>query len=163
MALTQADIEIINAYRAWIERRVAESGYYGPCERHDRSDGSTLLSRFDAGGRIWLEVGLRPFIPQVRTAIVTDDRWKSEELEEAIESTGDTMSEFLEAGFDEADLDWREPPVEHYRDGGKYFYFATPLELSSLSDLTRDDVRTKTFKMLEGYRIAFGPSLTRRS
>ena len=70
------------------------------------------------------------------------------------------MEEFVGVGMNEAGLDWDEPPVEHYRDGGEFFYFATPLAIEELPDLERDQVRNKVVRMLEGYLIAFGPALT---
>ncbi|MCC7290896.1 MAG: hypothetical protein IT449_02405 [Phycisphaerales bacterium] len=159
MPLSDCDVSIISSFRDWLDARRASGG--DPSLRDDRADGSSLLTRFPAGPQTWLEVAVRPYIPQVRVGIVTDDRWKNEELEEAVESTGDTMSEFVEAGFHEVDLDWRDPPVEHYRDRGKDFTFATPLDLSSMDDLSRDDVRTRVWKMVEGYRTAFAAALTK--
>lgn len=163
MALAPSDVSRIEAFREWVEGQVAATGRYGPPARADRDDRSTLVTRFAAGASLWLEFAVRPYIPQVRAGILTDDRWKSEELEEAIESTGDTMSEFIEAGFDEVDLDWRDPPVEHYREGGKYFYFATPLGLVGLSDLDHMDVRRKTLHMVFGYAAAFFPALQKKA
>lgn len=84
-----------------------------------------------------------------------------QELEERIEETGDTMPEFLELGFDEAGLDWREPQVEHYRDQGKYFCFATPLELKSVRDLDSTEVRERVRAMFEGYYHAFRGAIER--
>ena len=65
----------------------------------------------------------------------------------------------VELGFEDAGLTWEEPTVEHYRDGGKFFYFATPLTLEDLEDLEQEEVRNKALRMLEGYLLAFGPAL----
>ncbi len=87
------------------------------------------------------------------------DRWLSESLEQLIEDSDDTMSEFVELAFDEAGLTWIDPPVEHYRDGDKNFYFATGFEIDSLSALNESSHFAKTSQMLEGYYEAFKPAI----
>jgi hypothetical protein len=159
MPLSEKDRERIESFRGYVEDTVAADDRYGPKQRLDREDGSTLATRFSAGPKCWFEVAIRPFIPQVRVGFLTEDRWKSEECEEAIQDSGDTMQEFVGMGMQDAGLDWSEPPVEHYREAGQYFYFATPLALDSLEDLEMDEVRDKTVRMLEGYFIAFGPAI----
>ncbi len=159
MPLTELDRDRIDHFRTYMEDALAQDDRYGAPVRHDRDDDSILATRFEVGPNFWLELGVRPFIPQLRIGILTDDRWKSEELEELIESSGDSMVEFVELGFDEAGLDWKNPPVEHFRDAGTYFYFATPLDLSEIAELEADEPRAKALRMLEGYLIAFGPAV----
>lgn len=160
MALNQEDRDRIESFRAYVEGMVAPDDRYGPATRDDREDESTLATRFTAGTACGFEVAIRPLIPQVRVAFLTENRWTNEECEKAVEESGDSMEEFVGMGFSDAGLEWPEPPVEHYREGGKYFYFATPLGLDELADLERDEVRNKTLRMLEGYLIAFGPAIT---
>ncbi|MCG3127156.1 MAG: hypothetical protein CHACPFDD_02014 [Phycisphaerae bacterium] len=155
MPLSQADRQHIAAFREALERRYGGDGRVQGVSRQDRGDESTLASRFAVGEKLWLEVALRPFVPQIRVGIMTDDRWLSEDLEQVIEDSGDEMSEFVEAGFEEAGLTWRAPQVEHYRDQGKYFYFATPLEIASLAELSDAAVSEKVGRMVEGYYEAF--------
>ena len=159
MPLSEQDRDRIEAFRTFIADSVATDDRYGPAARHDREDGSTLATRWHAGPSCWFEIAVRPLIPQVRVGFLTEDRWKSEELEQAIQDSGDTMSEFVGVAMEDAGLDWPEPPVEHYREGGQYFYFATPLTIEELRDLDSDEVRDKTLRMLEGYLIAFGPAI----
>jgi hypothetical protein len=161
MPLTSADRELIQRCRAAFEQRYSADPRLGPATRLDRPDESTLISRFPVADRLWLEWQLRPFLPQFRAGIVTDDRWLSEELETAIEDSGDTMSEFVELGFEEVGLTWKNPTVEHYRDQGKYFYFATALELHALKDLDEPSVTRKTEQMIEGYYEAFRHKIER--
>ena len=160
MPLTEQDRDRIESFRTFIADTVATDARYGSASPNDREDESTLATRFSAGPSCWFEVAVRPFIPQLRVGFLTDDRWKSEELEQAIQDSGDTMSEFLGVALQDAGLDWPEPPVEHYREGGQYFYFATPLAIDELRDLESDELRDKTLRMLEGYLIAFGPAIT---
>lgn len=160
MPLNEQDRERIEAFRVFVEDSLATDDRYGAKSREDREDDSTLATRFAVGAACWFEFAVRPMIPQVRVAFLTENRWTNEECEEAVEESGDSMEEFVGMGFSDAGLDWAEPPVEHYREGGKHFYFATPLALEELSDLDRDEVRNKTLRMLEGYLIAFGPAIT---
>lgn len=158
MPLSDAQRQLIREFRDWFDRALKDDARFGPPIRDDRADESTLASRWPTAQnpRVWLEVAVRPFLPQVRVGILTDDRWKSEEFEEKIEESGDTMNEFVGLGFEESGLDWEEPPVEHYRDQGTYFYFATPLEIASLAGLAEDAVRIRARQMLDGYFHAFG-------
>ncbi len=146
-------------FRNYIENSAATDERYGPIQRHDRDDQSLFASRFEMAPKCWLEVALRPFIPQVRIGFLTTDRWKSEDAESMIEDSGDSMSEFVGVGFNDAGLDWDEPPVEHFREAGQFFYFATPLDIDDLRELESDEIRNKTLRMLEGYLIAFGPTM----
>jgi len=145
----------IEAFRAHIEEAVLrEHGWDAP-QRHDRQDGSTLATRYPVREHVWIEYAVRPFLPQVRVGLLTDDRWLSEEFEQRIEDSGDTMTEFVGLAFETAGLDWSDPPVEHYREGGTHFYFATPLDLQRLEELDEPAVRDKVRRMLAGYREAF--------
>jgi len=159
MPLTEQDRETMEAFRTFIQDSIAPDDRYGAARRHDRDDESLLAVRFEAGPSCWFEVAVRPTIPQVRVGFLTSDRWKSEECEQAIQDSGDSMNEFVGTGFEEAGLDWPEPPVEHFREAGQFFYFATALPIDELRDLDLDETRDKTLRMLEGYLIAFGPAI----
>lgn len=155
MSLTDPQRACIAAFRDSIESALTDDRRFSAVTRHDRPDGSTLATRWQAAEHVWFELALRPFIPQVRIGILTDDRWKSEDFEDKIEESGDSMSEFVGLGMNEAGLNWDEPPVEHYRADLTHFYFATPLELQSLDDLSQPAVRDRALKMLDGYFRAF--------
>ena len=161
MPVTEDQREAVETFRAAFEAQLADDERFGAATRHDRDDASTLATQFAVAENLWVELAVRPLIPQVRVGLVTSDRWLSEDLENAIEDTGDTMSEFLETGFDEVGLEWIDPPVEHYREAGKYFYFATPLELSALAELGQADVAAKVRGMLLGYYEAFKLPITK--
>lgn len=159
MALNEQQRAKVDDFRSYVEDSVAQDDRYGPPSRCDRDDESTLATRFQAAPTCWFEVAVRPMIPQVRVGFLTTDRWKSEECEQAIEDSGDSMNEFVGMAFEDANLEWAEPPVEHYREAGENFYFATPLMVDEIADLDSDEVRTKVLRMLEGYLIAFGPAI----
>lgn len=161
MPLSATDRDLIQRFRDDIERRYASDARFAGVSRHDRDDESTLQSRFEITPHLWIEACIRPFLPQFRAGIMTDDRWLSEELEEAIEETGDEMGEFIEAGFDEVGLSMKNPQVEHYRDQGKYFYFATPIDLAALADLTSPKTIDTAMRMLDGYFEAFRSKIER--
>jgi hypothetical protein len=153
--------DVIETFRSTFERDLAGDPRFSGMHRHDRSDGSTLATRWTsaANEHVWFEIAIRPQIPQIRVGILTDDRWKSEDLEEKIEESGDTMGEFVEMGFEEAGLTWLNPIVEHYREEMKFFYFATAFEPGSLDQLGKDETRAKVRQMLDGYHHAFAPFL----
>lgn len=155
MPLSARENELIREFRESFENRCRGDARFRGVSRLDREDGSTLSTRFEVAPRLWLELAIRPGIPQLRAGILTDDRWKNEDLEDKIEETGDTMNEFVELGFQEAGLEWPNPPVEHYRDQGKYFCFTTPIELPSVAALADPAVFEKAGRMLDGYYEAF--------
>lgn len=161
MPLTQTQLDHVSAFRDKMEAEYRGDSRFAGATRHDRADGSLLATRFTTAGnpQVWLEVAIRPQIPQVRIGILTDDRWKSEDFEEKIEESGDTMREFVEMGFEEAGLEWLEPPVEHFREDRKYFYFATALDLQNTEELSQPAVMNKARQMLDGYYHAFGKYL----
>lgn len=157
MSLTDAQRKIVGAFRDQFESTLRNDARFSGVTRDDRADGSTLATRFAATDSIWLEVAVRPLLPQVRVGILTNDRWKSEDWEEKIEESGDSMSEFIGMGMNDAGLDWEEPPVEHYRADLKYFYFATPLDLTAIDQLTDPAINNKLRQMFDGYYKAFAP------
>lgn len=163
MPLTLGDRELIEKFRRELEQRLTADPRFRSASREDRDDGSYLASRFAVGERLWIELAVRPLIPQVRAGIVSDDRWVSEDLEQVIEDSGDEMDEFVEMGFEEAGLSWPAPTVEHYRDQGKYYYFATALPLTRLSELGESATIDKVQRMLHGYYLAFRPAIEKKA
>ncbi len=159
MAVDDAARMKIEAFRQRFREKYAGDARFQAVEDADREDGSSLATRFKLADHLWLEMCLRPHIPQLRAGIVTDDRWISEDLEQVIEDSGDTMSEFVELGFEEAGLEWPEPPVEHYREAGRDFYFSTGFELDSLDALDDPQVFEKICRMFDGYYEAFKPAI----
>ncbi len=157
MSLTETNLRVVDEFRDWIDRAIQSDGRFAEPVRDDRPDRSTLATRYPtrANPRVMIEIAVRPYLPQLRVGIVTDDRWKSEDFEEKIQESGDSMSEFVGLALEECGVDWTEPPVEHYRDQMKYFYFATPVELESLEELGREAMRDKARRMVSGYYFAF--------
>ncbi len=151
----------MEAFRSSFEKELEGDSRFAGNHRHDRSDGSTLATRWvsTVNPHVWFEIAVRPQIPQIRVGVLTDDRWKSEDFEEKIEESGDTMGEFVEMGFEEAGLTWLDPIVEHYREDMKYFYFATAFEPASVDELRSEAVLTKIRQMFDGYYHAFAPYL----
>ncbi|MHC4441339.1 MAG: hypothetical protein ACYTF1_18610 [Planctomycetota bacterium] len=146
---------IIDDFRGWIESGVSNFLQTSDFDRHDREDGSSLLTRWPAGRHYWYEISLHPFLPQLRIGIMTDDRFRSQDLEHLISDSGDTLQEFVMQGFELAGLHWSYPPVEHYCEEGLRYYFSTPTDLRSIDQLNDEACRTKTLKILAGYRYAF--------
>ncbi|HRX84782.1 MAG TPA: hypothetical protein P5572_07170 [Phycisphaerae bacterium] len=156
MAITQEQTKQVEEFRAWVEQQLDGDDRFGTSDTFDREDGSTLTTRWTLSDDLMLEVTVRPLIPQVRVGVVTEDRWKSEEIEQAIEDSGDNMSEYLEVALAEVELDWVDPPVEHYRDQGRWYSFVTPIDLTRLAELSDAAVQKKVLQLIDGYVNSYG-------
>lgn len=163
MPLSDSDRQIITEFRERFAATYGADARFHGVQAEDRGDDALLASRFQVADHLWLELAIRPFIPQVRVGIVTDDRWKNEDLEDKIEESGDTMAEFVEMGFEEAGMEWIDPPVEHFREQGRYFCFTTPVELDSIARLSEPATQRKLELMFEGYYQAFKPAILKAS
>ncbi len=161
MQLSAADRQRIQQFRQRLTDHYAGDPRVLAVSSEDRPDDSTLSTRLQVSEHIWLDLTIRPFLPHLRGGIMTDDRWANEELEEAIEETGDEMGEFIEASFDAVGLEWKNPLVEHYRDQGKYFYFATAHDLGSLARIDAPETFERARLMIEGYYDAFASRIRR--
>ncbi|TWT42064.1 hypothetical protein RAS1_31920 [Phycisphaerae bacterium RAS1] len=170
MPLSTLDRQLIARFRDKLKARYAGDARFSSVSVDDRRDESSFATRFAAAPHVWVDVVLRPHIPQLRAGIVSDDRWLNADFEDAIEASGDTMGEFVELGFEEAGLTWRSPIVEHYREISEdsasgsgqpatFFYFATAFELANLNALSDAAVFDKVCRMLEGYYEAFRPTI----
>lgn len=155
MSLDEHCWGIIDDFRGWIEPAVSGFLQVSDFDRHDLGDSSLLLTRWPAGRHYWYEIAIRPFLPQVRAGMMTDDSFRSRDLEDLISDSGDTMQEFVVRGFEWAGLVWSGPPVEHYREQGLRYYFSTPMDLRSIDQLSNEAFRARTLKVLAGYRYAF--------
>ncbi len=155
MPLDDRARQIVREFRAWIISAVGGELQFRAMECRDREDESTLGTRWEVDHHLWYEIAIRPFLPQVRIAILTDDPWRSRDFEQMIEGATLTVQEFVGLGFESAGLAWRDPPVEHYCEKGRHYYFATPLDLESIDQLTDQAFREKTRKVLDGYCRAF--------
>ncbi len=159
MPLSEADLELIEEFRNYVEGFVDGDDRYGPASRVDSDDQSIMACRFEAGGDGWLEVAVHTAIPQVRVGYLTRDESLGSETEQAILDEGGTLPGHVGQAFSEAGLDWPDPPVEQSHVVGEYSYFATPLEIDELGDLEFGDTRSQAVRMLEGYLIAFGSEI----
>jgi hypothetical protein len=159
MPLSEDDVELIEAFRAYIEDFVAADDRYGPSSRVSSDDESITACRFEAGPSSWFEVAVHHTTPQVRVGFLTMDTSVGDEVEQAIQDAGGTLNGYVGGGFVDAGLDWPDPPVEQLHEPGEYSYFATPLEIDDFGDLDFADIRGKVVRMLEGYLIAFGPEI----
>lgn len=142
-------------FRAGVETLAGTRLSLRELERRDRDDRWVLISRWPIDGRWWLELTIRPTLPQVRMGVMTDDPERCRDAEKMIADLSLTIREFVGLGFKEAGLDWPEPPVEHYREGTERFCFATALDIESLEDLAGEAIRDKVLRVLDGYHRCF--------
>jgi hypothetical protein len=151
MSLTSDQRRLVEDFRTWIEGKVTvRLGNIEP-ERHDGADASILTTRWLIEPHFWHEITVRPTLPQVRVAILTDDRWRSRDFREMIEAGGYTLQEFVAMACASVGLEWADPPVEHYREKGEWFRFATPIDLRSLDQLADADFRDRFQRLSAGY------------
>jgi hypothetical protein len=153
--LTEGDLSVIESFRSGVESLAGARLGLPAFTRHDREDHWTMATRWLLDRRWWLEMAIRPTLPQIRVGVVTDDGDRSRDAEQMISDLSLTIREFVGLGFKAAGLDWPEPPVEHYREGADRFCFATPLDLTRLSEMAGEEIREKTRRMLDGYRRCF--------
>src|SRR5262249_30204653 len=80
MSLTSKQQEAIAEFRECFERGLANDPRFAKPTRDDRPDQSTLATRWASvvNPNVWFEAAVRPFLPQLRIGLLTDDRWKSE-------------------------------------------------------------------------------------
>ncbi len=159
MTLDEDSLDLIEAFLEYVEDSVVADDRYGQTTRVDAEDGSTIAIRFEAAASCYFEVAVRTDGTLIRVGFLTDDPVVGEEVEHALEGSGETAEDFLGSGFVHAGLDWLQPPVERSSEQEGQFRFTTPLEIDELLDLDADEARGKTLRMLEGYLIAFGPAL----
>jgi hypothetical protein len=155
MCLDERHRDLVHAFREQIERQLADEPGFGPVSRHDIPDRPRLITRWLADKRVWYELAVRPTLPQVRVGMLTDARWRRQDFERMVADSGDTLRELIEAAFAAAGITWHEPPVEHYREHERLFYFATPVDLESLDDLAAEALPDRICRMLKGYHLAF--------
>jgi hypothetical protein len=94
-------------------------------------------------------VGERHGGTTLRVGFAAKDRWANEEVEDAVESNGGTMTEFLEDAM-EAD-DALEYPVQHFHEAG-WFHFACDLPAADLD---------RVWYYLDGYARAILPIVSK--
>ncbi|HPD28855.1 MAG TPA: hypothetical protein PLL20_02590 [Phycisphaerae bacterium] len=154
-SLTRQELDLIEAFRSRVETLAGTRLGLPQLERHDRPDHWVMASRWPMDRHWWLELAVRPTVPQIRVTVVTDDPMRSLDAEVMISESSLTLREFISLGFHDAGLAWPEPPVEHYRENAERFCFATPLDLASLDELCGEAMREKVLKMLDGYHRCF--------
>jgi hypothetical protein len=155
MSLTKRELTLIELFRSGVETLAGTKLGLSDPERHDRDDHWIISIRWLIDQHWWLELIIRPTLPQVRVGVVTDDQDRCRDVEKMIVDSSLNLREFIGLGFKSAGLNWAEPLVERFREGADRFCFATPLDLSSLEDLTGELIRDKILKMLDGYHQCF--------
>jgi hypothetical protein len=152
------DRERIEAFRDYIEDSVLSDDRYGAASRHDTEPKSLFATRFEVAPECWLAVEVLADQARVAVAFLTSDHSRAELVEQAIAEAGGDASRYLGEAFQEAGMDWPDPPVAVAPQDGLYGY-VTLVQLDELRDLDNDSIRDKTLRMLEGFMMAFAPAL----
>lgn len=141
--------------KTWLTARIKSSPYADklvePTPRV-AGGGDAILAAFGVSDTKVIYVGTRHGGETVRVGFAAKDRWANEEVEEAVESNGGTMREFLEDEM-EADDDL-EYDVQHFHEAG-WFHFASDLPLGAA--LATDAGREKVWYYVDGYARAILP------
>ena len=119
--------QMSDSLKTWLEQKARSSAHAellidNPPEVH--GGGESILLAIGPSPEKVVYLGLRHEGATVRVGFAARDRWANEEVEEAVESNGGTMTEFLEDEM-EAD-DELEFTVQHFHDTG-WFHFASDI------------------------------------
>lgn len=117
--------------------------------------GDTILAAVGPAENKVVYLGLRHGGETVRVGFAAKDRWANEEIEDAVESNGGTMTEFLEDEM-EAD-DELEYQVQHFHDSG-WFHFASDIAKDA-AWLASDEGREILWYYFDGYARGILPHL----
>lgn len=88
-------------------------------------------------------------------ALVMDNRWQSQSIEQTLMHTGDKLPDLLEEEFANLDMPGTRPPVDHFRDAAKLFTFRS--KVATLDEVARDPVATakRAWNYLLAYEATF--------
>ena len=155
---SETECEIIESFLTYMEGSVEGDDRYGPGARAQADDGSSFSLSFSLGDASWLEVGLLADGTKVWVGFGSTDENAPTVVKEMLGEYNNSLSSMVQAGFQDASLDWSDPPVE---ESANPYRLVTPIATDELADLEFDDLRTKMERMLEGYLIALGPAIAR--
>lgn len=142
--------------KTWLEAKVAGSTHKDlvvspPPEVAGGGDDIVMAIGHDADKVVYL--GRRHNGDSYRVGFAAKDRWANEEVEDAVESNGGTMTEFLEDEM-EAD-DELEHQVQHFHDSG-WFHFASDIGKDA-AFFDSDEGRELLWYYFDGYARAILP------
>ena len=120
--------------------------------------GETIVAAVGPAADKVVYLALRHGGTTVRIGFAAKDRWANEEIEDAVEGNGGTMTEFLE---DEMEADDKlEFTVQHFHEAG-WFHFATDIPQSAAYFAT-DAARDLVWFYFDGYARAILPILAKK-
>lgn len=115
--------------------------------------GDAVLAAVGPGPDKVVYLGTRHGGTTIRVGFAAKDRWANEEIEDAVESNGGTMTEFLE---DEMEADDKlEFPVQHFHEAG-WFHFACDISQPE-AWLASEEGRELLWFYFDGYARAVLP------
>lgn len=88
-------------------------------------------------------------------ALVMDNRWQSQSIEQTLVHSGDKLPDLLEEEFANLDMPGTRPPVEHFRDESKLYTFRS--KIASLDEVDRDPIAAAklAWAYLSAYEATF--------
>jgi hypothetical protein len=151
MAISRHNFEIIESFRQWLAEEVARAFELGAEQRLDRADSWRLCSQWQAEKHLWLAVLIHPTFPQVKIGLMTDDSCHDRDLADMVEASGMTLQELVVANLKRANIDWSDPPVEHYCEKRSWYFWTTPIELTTIEQLEDSAIRERVFSLAKAY------------
>lgn len=115
----------------WIEEKIKASAHAGELQKpapNIAGAGERILAAVGPDPQRVVYTASRHGGKTIRVGFAARDRWANEDIEDAVESNGGTMTEFLEDAM-EAD-DELVYPVQHFHDTG-WFHFACDIPKDS--------------------------------
>lgn len=142
--------------KSWIEEKIKGTAHaeklISPPPQVAGGGDEILAAVGDAPTKV-VYLGLRHGGATVRVGFAAKDRWANEDVEDAVESNGGTMTEFLEDEM-EAD-DELEYEVRHFHDSG-WFHFASDIPKDE-AYFASDEGRETLWYYFDGYARAILP------
>ncbi|MFQ5895173.1 MAG: hypothetical protein ACE5JJ_05085 [Nitrospinota bacterium] len=126
--------------------------HFGSDERFQvEMESGGLELRLRVAERVWYEMTAFEEEGRLRVGLALSDRIANEAIEQAILDSKDTLSEFCEAGFDDAGEE--EPhEVKHFHDGNFRFCVELPCDEARFGE---GEFYAQSLRVLEGLYDAF--------
>ncbi|MDX2177346.1 MAG: hypothetical protein SF028_12850 [Candidatus Sumerlaeia bacterium] len=149
----------MNGLAEYLQQRLADSGFAAhriePLPAVAGVD--RVIAAYGPEPHLAVYAGLRHGGQSLRIGFAAKDRWMNEEVEDAVESNGGDMTEFIEDGM-EAD-DELEFKTQHFHEAG-WFHFASDL-MKPAAFFATEEGRELAWLYLEGYGKAVLPVLAK--
>ena len=145
----------MSTLKDWLTKKVLDSPHaallQGETPRIAGAGEAVLIAAGPAPEKV-VYVATRHDGATVRVGFAARDRWANEEIEDAVESNGGTMTEFIEDEMEADDLVYK---VQHFHEAG-WFHFASDIPKDA-AFFNGEEGRELVWYYLDGYARAVLP------